>query len=154
MEKKILHYIADAHMPFHCDNRALGSTAKQKTHGAVEDVWGKQVSDLFHAKKILKEPPRIYLIRYIISVMKNKPTKLPKWFKIGVLVKYYGYGNPVKVLEINKRDGTWTSDDSGNKDVYSLGEVKKFWKQKKDWLSLNDVEKSKLEIKSDSTRIE
>jgi hypothetical protein len=49
------HYIADAHMPFHCDNRALASTAKQKTHGAVEDQWGKQVSDLFHAKKILKE---------------------------------------------------------------------------------------------------
>jgi hypothetical protein len=47
------HYIADAHMPFHCDNRALGSTSKQKTHGEVEDLWGEQVPELFHAKAIL-----------------------------------------------------------------------------------------------------
>jgi hypothetical protein len=49
------HYIADSHMPFHCDNRALASTAKQKTHGDVEDIWGKQVSSLFHAKEILNQ---------------------------------------------------------------------------------------------------
>jgi hypothetical protein len=49
------HYIADAHMPFHCDNRALASTAKQKTHGKVEDLWGEQVSDLFHSKTILSK---------------------------------------------------------------------------------------------------
>jgi len=99
-------------------------------------------------KKILKKiPQNLFDKIYNVSVMKHKPTKLPKWFKIGVLVKYQGYGNPVKVLEINKRDGTWTSDDSGNKDVYSLGEVKKFWKQKKDWLSLSDVDKP--EVKSD-----
>lgn len=48
------HYIADAHMPFHCDNRALASTAKQKTHSDVEDLWGKQVPDLFHSQKILR----------------------------------------------------------------------------------------------------
>jgi hypothetical protein len=51
------HYIADAHMPFHCDNRALASTAKQKTHGDIEDLWGKQVAELFHADKILKNSP-------------------------------------------------------------------------------------------------
>jgi len=49
------HYIADAHMPFHCDNRALASTAKQKTHGKVEDLWGEQVSDLFYSKTILSK---------------------------------------------------------------------------------------------------
>jgi hypothetical protein len=49
------HYIADAHMPFHCDNRALASTAKQKTHGKFEDLWGKQVSMLFHTTEILKK---------------------------------------------------------------------------------------------------
>jgi hypothetical protein len=49
------HYIADSHMPFHCDNRALASTAKQKTHGEVEDIWGKQVSTLYHAKEILSQ---------------------------------------------------------------------------------------------------
>ena len=48
------HYIADAHMPFHCDNRALASTAKQKTHGAVEEEWGKQVPPAFLCGEILK----------------------------------------------------------------------------------------------------
>ena len=48
------HYIADSHMPFHCDNRALASTAKQKTHGDVEELWGKQVPDAFHSGTILK----------------------------------------------------------------------------------------------------
>ena len=48
------HYIADAHMPFHCDNRALASTAKQGTHSAVEELWGKQVPPVFHSGKILK----------------------------------------------------------------------------------------------------
>ncbi len=43
------HYIADAHMPFHCDNRAFGT----ETHAAVEDLWGEQVPPLFHAKTIL-----------------------------------------------------------------------------------------------------
>jgi hypothetical protein len=47
------HYIADAHMPFHCDNRALASTTKQKTHSEVEDIWGEQVPAIFHASKIL-----------------------------------------------------------------------------------------------------
>lgn len=51
----VSHYIADAHMPFHCDNRALASTAKQKTHCDVEDLWGKQVSELFHSKTILRK---------------------------------------------------------------------------------------------------
>lgn len=50
----VSHYIADAHMPFHCDNRALASTAHQKTHCDMEDLWGKQVSKLFHSKTILK----------------------------------------------------------------------------------------------------
>jgi hypothetical protein len=49
------HYIADAHMPFHCDNRALASTSAQKTHGAVEKLWGEQVSALFHSKTILRK---------------------------------------------------------------------------------------------------
>lgn len=48
------HYIADAHMPFHTDNRALASTAKQDTHCDVEKEWGEQVNQLFHAKSILK----------------------------------------------------------------------------------------------------
>jgi hypothetical protein len=49
------HYIADAHMPFHCDNRALASTAKQKTHGEIEEVWGKEVPEKFYSKEILTE---------------------------------------------------------------------------------------------------
>ncbi len=48
------HYIADAHMPCHCDNRAYSSTSKQKTHGGIEDLWGKQVPEVFHAGTILK----------------------------------------------------------------------------------------------------
>lgn len=51
----VSHYIADAHMPFHCDNRALASTAKQETHSEVEDLWGKQVAAIFHADKILNK---------------------------------------------------------------------------------------------------
>lgn len=47
------HYIADAHMPFHCDNRALASTSEQDTHCDMEKLWGEQVSELFHAKTIL-----------------------------------------------------------------------------------------------------
>ncbi len=47
------HYIADAHMPFHCDNRSLASTTDQKTHGQVEDEWGKHVPEAFRAKAIL-----------------------------------------------------------------------------------------------------
>jgi hypothetical protein len=50
----VSHYIADAHMPFHCDNRALASTAKQKTHGQMEDLWGRQVPAVFHSDSILK----------------------------------------------------------------------------------------------------
>lgn len=49
------HYIADAHMPFHCDNRALASTAKQSTHCDVENIWGEQVPKLFHSGTILKK---------------------------------------------------------------------------------------------------
>lgn len=37
------HYIADAHMPFHCDNRGLASTNDQDLHSDVEKFWGKQV---------------------------------------------------------------------------------------------------------------
>jgi hypothetical protein len=48
------HYIADAHMPFHCDNRALAASKPQKNHKAVEDRWGEQVPEIFHANKILK----------------------------------------------------------------------------------------------------
>lgn len=48
------HYIADAHMPFHSDNRALASTSAQKTHGKMEDLWGSQVPAVFHCSSILK----------------------------------------------------------------------------------------------------
>lgn len=49
------HYVADAHMPFHSDNRALASTAKCKTHSAVEKEWGKNVPQLFKAGDVLKK---------------------------------------------------------------------------------------------------
>lgn len=59
------HYIADAHMPFHCDNRAVASTARQTTHCDVENLWGEQVSDLFHAKTLLgKHPEEILNTRH------------------------------------------------------------------------------------------
>ena len=48
------HYIADAHMPFHCDNRALAASKKEGAHGPVEDLWGKQVPSVFHCDTILK----------------------------------------------------------------------------------------------------
>lgn len=50
------HYVADAHMPFHCDNRALASTSSKKNaHGKIEDLWGENVPELFHAGTILKK---------------------------------------------------------------------------------------------------
>jgi hypothetical protein len=49
------HYIADAHMPFHCDNRALASTAKQDTHCDIEKLWGKQVPTRFDDNEILNQ---------------------------------------------------------------------------------------------------
>lgn len=50
----ISHYIADAHMPFHCDNRDLASTTNQKTHGEIEDAWGDQMPQMFYSTKILQ----------------------------------------------------------------------------------------------------
>ena len=48
------HYVADAHMPFHCDNRKLAATSSGKNaHGNMEDLWGKQVPALFRANTIL-----------------------------------------------------------------------------------------------------
>ena len=47
------HYVADAHMPFHSDNRALASTAQQKTHSAIEKLWGEQVPEIFKAETVL-----------------------------------------------------------------------------------------------------
>jgi len=68
------HYIADAHMPFHCDNRALASTSKQGTHGDIEDIWGDQVADLFHAKTILDQSPEV--------ILRTKPPTGSKFTKI------------------------------------------------------------------------
>lgn len=51
----VSHYIADAHMPFHCDNRGLASTVHQKTHSAIEKLWGKHVPKIFKSQTILKE---------------------------------------------------------------------------------------------------
>jgi hypothetical protein len=49
------HYVADAHMPFHCDNRALAATsAKSNTHGAIEDLWGEQVPPFFARDRLLR----------------------------------------------------------------------------------------------------
>jgi hypothetical protein len=48
------HYIADAHMPFHCDNRKLASTSSAKNaHSKIEELWGVQVPPIFQAKTIL-----------------------------------------------------------------------------------------------------
>jgi len=48
----LTHYIADAHMPFHCDNRAIASTTKQTTHTAIEKKWGEEVPDIFRSENI------------------------------------------------------------------------------------------------------
>jgi hypothetical protein len=48
------HYVADAHMPFHSDNRALASTAKCATHSKVEDVWGENVPAFFKKTRLLR----------------------------------------------------------------------------------------------------
>lgn len=49
------HYVADAHMPHHCDNRKLASTsAAKKLHCEIEDVWGKQLPSVFMASAISK----------------------------------------------------------------------------------------------------
>ncbi len=64
------HYIADAHMPFHCDNRALASTAKQDTHKKVENIWGKQLSKLFHSKVVLRKNPKEILSAQLPKVSK------------------------------------------------------------------------------------
>lgn len=47
------HYIADAHMPFHCDNRGLASTNDQHLHCDVEKFWGKQIPSDLHSGSIL-----------------------------------------------------------------------------------------------------
>ena len=56
------HYVADAHMPFHCDDRRLGdSKAPKHAHGDIEDKWGDQVADLFQKEKLLRETPAAIL---------------------------------------------------------------------------------------------
>lgn len=56
------HYIADAHMPHHCDNRKLASTsAKKNLHCDIEDTWGKQLPDIFKATSISKSNSRSLL---------------------------------------------------------------------------------------------
>jgi len=51
------HYIADGHMPFHCDNRNLASTSSDKNaHSKIEDLWGEQVPALFKASTVLSRP--------------------------------------------------------------------------------------------------
>ena len=47
----VTHYIADAHMPFHCDNRGL-CRAQKKAHCEIEDMWGGQVPDLGSARDL------------------------------------------------------------------------------------------------------
>jgi len=49
----VSHYVADAHMPFHCDSRALASTKGGKAHSQVEEIWGRQLPELFKSKAIL-----------------------------------------------------------------------------------------------------
>lgn len=49
----LTHYIADAHMPCHCDNRALAAAGPDGAHSPIEDLWGEQVPELFKAKTIL-----------------------------------------------------------------------------------------------------
>jgi hypothetical protein len=51
----VSHYIADAHVPFHCDHRGLAA-AKKQTHCDIEDTWGKQVPSVFDCNTILKMP--------------------------------------------------------------------------------------------------
>lgn len=48
------HYMADAHMPLHCDGRAFGLTSKGSTHLAIEELWGEQVPHLFLKQGELK----------------------------------------------------------------------------------------------------
>jgi len=80
------HYIADSHMPFHCDNRALASTSKQKTHGEVEDIWGKQVSNLYHAQEILNQTSE--------EILATKPPKGSEFTSID-------FGNEIDSLKNN-----------------------------------------------------
>lgn len=80
------HYIADSHMPFHCDNRALASTSKQDTHGEVEDIWGKQVSNLFHSKEILKQTSE--------EILETKPPEGSEFAAID-------FGNEINSLKNN-----------------------------------------------------
>lgn len=49
------HYVADAHMPHHCDNRKLASTsATKKLHCEIEEEWGKQLPSVFMASEVSK----------------------------------------------------------------------------------------------------
>ncbi len=83
------HYVADAHMPFHSDNRALASSNKDnKAHSGIETIWGKQVSKLFHVKSILKQTPK--------QILEAQPPKGSKFAGID-------FGKDIGVL-VNKSD--------------------------------------------------
>jgi hypothetical protein len=84
----VSHYVADGHMPLHCDARALASTAKQDTHCAIETVWGEQVPELFHAKTILHETPE--------AILAARPSSTSEFARIdfGVAIAPLKSGDP------------------------------------------------------------
>jgi len=81
------HYIADSHMPFHCDNRLLASSSnKKKAHGDIEVRWGEQVSEMFHSKTILSK-----------STAEILAAQLPSGSKFSGL----NFGNTINLLKNN-----------------------------------------------------
>jgi hypothetical protein len=108
------HYIADGHMPFHCDNRNLASTSsKQNAHSKIEDLWGDQVPALFKASTVLSSTSQQILAEPLPSQSNFKgiafETDIPPlknggdpWKEVGVLlvaVDFHGRGDQPRSVQ-------------------------------------------------------
>lgn len=52
---------------------------------------------------------------------------MPEWFKVGVKTLFFGLGDEVEVLSINKAEGSWIGLDADGQHKYPLNEINGYW---------------------------
>lgn len=80
------HYIADCHMPLHCDSRQFSSGPN--IHGYIESQWDKEISKSY---EIDKRNNRFYYDPEGYPLFK-KPTKLIKEIEEEIVEREFTYG--------------------------------------------------------------
>lgn len=80
------HYIADCHMPLHCDNRPFSSG--NDIHGYIESLWDKEITKSY---EIDKSNNRFYYDPEGYPLYK-KPTKLINEIEKEIIERDFSYG--------------------------------------------------------------